>query len=44
MSISRRTVSTHVSNIYRKLKMASRVELAAEIIHGQHPDRAQSEN
>lgn len=30
MSISRRTVSTHVSNICRKLEMASSVELAAE--------------
>ncbi|WP_326617898.1 AAA family ATPase [Streptomyces decoyicus] len=32
MCISRRTVSTHVSRILRKLDMASRVELAAEIV------------
>lgn len=32
MCISRRTVSTHVSNILRKLGMTSRVELATEVI------------
>ncbi|GAA5611975.1 helix-turn-helix transcriptional regulator [Streptomyces platensis] len=32
MSISRRTVSTHVSHILKKLTLASRVEIAAEFI------------
>ncbi|WP_406474287.1 response regulator transcription factor [Streptomyces platensis] len=32
MSISRRTVSTHVSHILKKLTLASRVEIAAEFL------------
>ncbi|WP_327321953.1 AAA family ATPase [Streptomyces sp. NBC_01210] len=39
MGISPRTVSTHVSNILRKLGMTSRVELAAEVIRRQNRDR-----
>ncbi|MHB6911573.1 ATP-binding protein [Streptomyces sp. DB-54] len=40
MSISRHTVSTHVSNILGKLGMTSRVELAAEVIRRRTPDRS----
>ncbi|USA00523.1 AAA family ATPase [Streptomyces lydicamycinicus] len=40
MSISRRTVSTHVSSILKKLDMTSRVELAGEVIRRQHLDRS----
>ncbi|MFF8787076.1 ATP-binding protein [Streptomyces sp. NPDC015125] len=40
MNISRRTVSTHVSNIFHKLEMTSRVELATEATRRQNPDPA----
>ncbi|MEV5486111.1 MULTISPECIES: helix-turn-helix transcriptional regulator [Streptomyces] len=40
MGISRRTVSTHVSHILHKLRMASRVEIAAEVTRRQNQDRA----
>ncbi|WP_431999724.1 helix-turn-helix transcriptional regulator [Streptomyces sioyaensis] len=40
MSISRRTVSTHVSSILKKLDMTSRVELAGEVIRRQHQNRS----
>ncbi|MER7291381.1 LuxR C-terminal-related transcriptional regulator, partial [Streptomyces lydicus] len=36
--ISRRTVSTHVSHILQKLRMTSRVEVAAEVIRRQNRD------
>lgn len=38
MGISRRTVSTHVSHILRKLRMTSRVEIAADVIRRQNQD------
>ncbi|MGP8303201.1 helix-turn-helix transcriptional regulator [Streptomyces inhibens] len=38
--ISRRTVSTHVSHILQKLRMTSRVEIAAEVIRRQNRDRS----
>ncbi|MEW9520456.1 response regulator transcription factor [Streptomyces tubercidicus] len=38
--ISRRTVSTHISHILRRLGMTSRVELAAEVIRRQNPGRS----
>ncbi|MGF6947049.1 DNA-binding CsgD family transcriptional regulator [Streptomyces auratus] len=42
MGISRRTVSTHVSHILKKLKMTSRVEIATDLIrrrdHTPHTD------
>ncbi|MEU9124445.1 AAA family ATPase [Streptomyces sp. NPDC048506] len=41
MTISRRTVSTHVSNILKKLDMTSRVQLAAEVIRRHSPDDGQ---
>lgn len=33
--VSRRTVQTHVSNVFRKLSLASRAELAAEVVRRQ---------
>ncbi|MEU8781097.1 AAA family ATPase [Streptomyces sp. NPDC048637] len=39
MNISRRTVSTHVSNIFNKLELSSRVALAAEVIRRQDPEQ-----
>ena len=36
--VSRRTVQTHVSNIFRKLSLASRTELAAELARQEAPD------
>ncbi|MEV5486130.1 MULTISPECIES: ATP-binding protein [Streptomyces] len=42
MCVSRRTISTHVSNILQKLGMASRVELAAEVIRRNHQDQQRS--
>ncbi|MFE6738714.1 LuxR C-terminal-related transcriptional regulator [Streptomyces tubercidicus] len=41
MSISRRTVSTHVSSILKKLHMTSRVELAMEVTRRQNPRRCE---
>ncbi|MGY4971130.1 AAA family ATPase [Streptomyces lydicamycinicus] len=38
LSIARRTVSSHVSNILRKLKMTSRVELATEFVRRLNSD------
>ncbi|MBL1100296.1 helix-turn-helix domain-containing protein [Streptomyces coffeae] len=40
MCVSPRTVSTHVSNILRKLAMTSRVELAAAVIQRRHQNRS----
>ncbi|MEU7642717.1 LuxR C-terminal-related transcriptional regulator [Streptomyces sp. NPDC039016] len=39
MSISRSTVSTHVSGILKKLHMTSRVELSTEVTRRQNPHR-----
>ncbi|MEU8783905.1 AAA family ATPase [Streptomyces sp. NPDC048637] len=44
MNISRRTVSTHVSNIFSKLEMTSRVELATEVIRRQKPGHAHAQD
>ncbi|WP_431999722.1 response regulator transcription factor [Streptomyces sioyaensis] len=40
MSISRRTVSTHVSSVLKKLDMTSRVGLAGEVIRRQQRNRS----
>ncbi|MGW7362215.1 helix-turn-helix transcriptional regulator [Streptomyces sp. NPDC054841] len=44
MSIARSTVSTHVSSILRKLAMASRVELAAEVTRRQRQGPSPSQD